>query len=81
VHLVDVAGLFAAVEADPAAYGFEVVDGDACTNGDAYCGSEARVSPDAERTYAFAGYGHFTAATRELIAGLVHDEALKTWGS
>jgi outer membrane lipase/esterase len=80
VHMVDVAGLFAAVEADPAAYGYEVVDGDACTNGDAYCGSDAWVTPDAARTYAFAGYGHFTTATRELIAGLVHDEAAKTWG-
>lgn len=80
VHLVDVFGLFASVEADPGSYGFDVVDGDACTNGQAACGSDDWASPDADRTYAFAGYGHFTAATRELIADLVHDEAVKAWG-
>ncbi|MGY1685028.1 SGNH/GDSL hydrolase family protein [Geodermatophilus sp. SYSU D00867] len=79
VRLVDVAGLFADVEASPAEYGFEVVDGDACTNAGFSCGPDAWVTPDADRTYAFAGYGHFTAATRELIAGFVHDEAAAAW--
>jgi phospholipase/lecithinase/hemolysin len=74
-----VAGLFVDVEARPDAYGFEVVDGDVCTNGHAGCGSDDRASPDADPTYAFAGYGHFTAATRELIAAVAHDEAVNTW--
>lgn len=76
----DVAGLFTAVAAHPGDYGFTVVDGDACTNDGARCGSDDWKSPDAERTYAFAGYGHFTAATRELVADFVHDEAGRAWG-
>lgn len=79
VAVVDVAGLFAAVQADPEAYGYEVVDGDACTGGRPSCAAEDWERPDADRTYAFAAYGHFTAATRELIADFVHDEVGRAW--
>lgn len=79
VDVVDVAGLFAAVQADPGAYGYEVVDGDACTGARPSCGAQDWQRPDADRTYAFAAYGHFTAATRELVAGFVHDEVGRAW--
>jgi phospholipase/lecithinase/hemolysin len=79
VDVVDVAGLFAAVQADPGAYGYEVVDGDACAGGGPSCGAQDWQRPDADRTYAFAAYGHFTAATRELVARFVHDEAGRAW--
>lgn len=80
VHLVDVAALFDAIRADPAAYGFAVIDGDACTNGGPRCGPDDWKTPDADRTYAFAAYGHFTTATRELVADFVHDDLSLTWG-
>jgi phospholipase/lecithinase/hemolysin len=79
VGLVDVGGLFDAVRADPAAYGFDVVDGDACSRGRPSCGPADWQRPDADRTYAFAAYGHFTSATRELIAGFVQDEVSRAW--
>jgi hypothetical protein len=64
---------------EPGNYGFQVVDGHACTNAGFSCSPEAWVTPDADRTYAFAGHGHFTAATRGLIADLVHDAAADAW--
>ena len=80
VQLVRMSTLWEEVEADPAAHGFTVVDGDACTNADFSCGPDAWVTADADRTYAFAGYGHFTAATRELIAETVHRQVEEAWG-
>jgi phospholipase/lecithinase/hemolysin len=80
VDLVDVAGLFDAVRDDPAAFGFAVVDGDACARGRPSCAVDDWQRPDADRTYAFAAYGHFTSATRDLVAGYVHDEVDRTWG-
>ena len=52
VDVVDVAGLFAAVQADPAAYGYDVVDGDACTGGRPSC---AGGSPPTRRRRRAAG--------------------------
>jgi outer membrane lipase/esterase len=80
VRLVDVAGLFADVRVHPAAYGYTVVDGDACTNGGPRCDPGDWKTPDADRTFAFAAYGHFTTATRQLVAGFVHDQAGEAWG-
>jgi outer membrane lipase/esterase len=80
VALVDVAGLFADVQVHPAAYGYRVVDGDACTNGGPRCDPGEWKTPDADRTFAFAAYGHFTTATRQLVARFVHDQAGQAWG-
>jgi outer membrane lipase/esterase len=79
VQLVDVAGLFDDVRAHPAAYGYAVVDGDACTNGGPRCDPDDWKTPDADRTFAFAAYGHFTTATRQLVAGFVADQAAQAW--
>ncbi|HKP06222.1 MAG TPA: SGNH/GDSL hydrolase family protein [Microbacterium sp.] len=80
VALYDVAGLVERIEADPGEFGFTIVDADACTDGSYSCGPDAWATPDADRTYPFAGFGHFTAGFRELIAGEVHEFVADTWG-
>jgi phospholipase/lecithinase/hemolysin len=80
VALFDAASLMRDVQGDPESFGYTVVDGDACTGGAYSCGPDAWVVPDADRTYAFAGYGHFTLGTRELIAKEVHELVTSTWG-
>jgi outer membrane lipase/esterase len=72
VAFVPISELFNDIAARPADYGFEVVDGNACTTSDYACEPDAWVTPNADRTYVFAGWGHFTAHSRELIADRVY---------
>jgi phospholipase/lecithinase/hemolysin len=79
VAFVPISELFNDIAARPADYGFEVVDGNACTTSDYACEPDAWVTPNADRTYVFAGWGHFTAHTRELIADRVYQVARAAW--
>jgi phospholipase/lecithinase/hemolysin len=79
VALFDVAALVADIEADPASFGFTAVDADACSDGSYSCGPDAWVTPDADRTLPFAGFGHFTAGFRELVATEVHEFVAAQW--
>ena len=76
---VPISELFNDIAARPADYGFEVVDGNACTTSDYACEPDAWVTPNADRTYVFAGWGHFTAHSRELIADRVYRVARAAW--
>ncbi len=79
VAFVPISELFNDIAARPANYGFEVIDGNACTTSDYACEPDAWVTPNADRTYVFAGWGHFTAHSRELIADRVYRVARATW--
>lgn len=81
VRLIDAETLFENVEKEPAKYGFKVVNGNACKTEGYFCGPSDWATPDADRTYAFAGIGHFTAASRELIADAVHKSVEEAWSS
>jgi outer membrane lipase/esterase len=56
VAFVPISELFNDIAARPADHGFEVVDGNACSTSDFACGPDAWVTPDADRTYVFAGW-------------------------
>jgi outer membrane lipase/esterase len=79
VAFVPISKLFNDIAARPARYGFEIVDGNACATPDFACEPDAWVTPNADRTYVFAGWGHFTAHTRELVADRVHRAARAAW--
>ena len=79
VAFVAISELFDDIAARPADYGFEVVDGNACTTPDYACEPGDWVTPNADRTYVFAGWGHFTAHSRELIAERVYQVVRDAW--
>lgn len=54
VAFVPISELINDIAARPADYGFDVVDGNACTTSDYACEPGARVAPDADRAYVFA---------------------------
>jgi len=79
VAFVPISELFNDIAARPADYGFEVVDGNACSTPDYACEPDEWVTPNADHTYIFAGWGHFTAHSRELIAERVYRIARAAW--
>jgi phospholipase/lecithinase/hemolysin len=80
VDFIQISRLFDAVAKNPGNYGFTVVDGDPCP-GFNPCGPETWPVPNADRTYVFGQYGHFNAATRELIAQSVYDSVTAKWSA
>jgi phospholipase/lecithinase/hemolysin len=79
VAFVPISELFDDFAAHPDKYGFKVVDGNACKTPDFECGPADWVTPDADRAYVFAAWGHFTAHSRELIADDVYDVVRRAW--
>jgi outer membrane lipase/esterase len=76
VHLSQ---LFSNLLADPAKYGYSEVIPDACNNASYMCASDHFMVPSADQTFMFAGWGHFTAHTRQVIADEVYREVTARW--
>lgn len=77
--LLDIAGEFDMMIASPDEYGYSQILEDACNDASYACGPEHYTTPDAAQRYMFAGWGHFTAHTREMIAKYVERRILEKW--
>jgi phospholipase/lecithinase/hemolysin len=79
VLLVDAASFFDRMVADPSGYGFTNVIEDGCNNGSHFCAPEHYTTPNAANEYMFAGWGHLTAKTRQILAAEVKRQVLARW--
>jgi phospholipase/lecithinase/hemolysin len=71
--------LFDQMVSDPDKYGYRETLIDACNNAGFACSPDHYVTPDAAEHYMFAGWGHFTAKTRTLIAQEVQRQIRTKW--
>lgn len=79
IALVDTYTFFNDIIANHEKYGFTYASGaDAC-KGEYHCLPKGYAEPNANETYMFGGYGHFTVKTHKLLADFVIREAEKAW--
>jgi phospholipase/lecithinase/hemolysin len=79
VVLVDTYNFFEDLIANHQKYGFKTATADACKPELVHCFPKDYAESNADQTYVFGGYGHFTAKTHQLLADFVLKQVASAW--